>query len=189
MVTNINLSSPESERKITLTGKSTLIVSVFLLVAAIVAYGILTFLKDKYTKEKEQISTEIEQKKEDLRVSSYVDLADFQDRINLLDGVITNRFSWSMFIKDFSMHVLPEVKLSSFSPEGSKLPIKGLAPNYETVFREMNLLKKFSGAELVELKSISEVEIIEGDQSQSGISFNVDMTINKKYLVENNSSN
>jgi hypothetical protein len=187
MVTNINLSSPESEKKPSLTGKSTLIISVSLLVVAIVAYGTLVFLKDKYTKETEQIKSAIEQEKKELIGSDYADVSDFQERINLLDGIISNRFSWSRFIPEFSRYVLPEVKLSSFSPIEGNLPISGTASSYDAVFREINLLKKLSGVESVELKDVSEAVAIEG--MQAGISFNANLKLNKKTFMENNPSN
>jgi hypothetical protein len=187
MVTNINLSSSEIEKKPALTGKSTLIISIFLLVAAIVIYGVLVFLRDKYTKDAEQVKSAIEQGKKELSGSDYADVADFQERLNLLDGIISSRFSWSRFIPEFGKYVLPEVKLNSFSPAEGSLPISGTASSYEAVFREINLLKKLSGVELVELNDASEAVVKEGESAR--ISFKADLKLNKKTFMENNSSN
>jgi Tfp pilus assembly protein PilN len=187
MVTNINLSSPESEKKPALTGKSTLVVSVLLLAVAVISYGALVFLKSKYAKEAAQVKIAIEQEKQLLSGSNYADAADFQERLNLLDRIISQSFSWSAFILEFSKYVLPEVKLASFSPTEDTLPISGIASNYEAVFREINLLKKFSGAETVELKDVSEAAAKEGEQA--GISFSADIKLNKKDFMKNNPSN
>jgi Tfp pilus assembly protein PilN len=187
MVTNINLSSPENEKKPALTGKSTLVISVFLLAVAIVAYGALVFLKSKYTKDTAQTKIAIEQEKQLLSGSNYAEAADFQERLNLLDGIISERFSWSKFLSELSKYVLPEVKFTSFSPKEDSLPISGIAPNYEVVAREINLLKKLSGVESVELKDVSEAVAKEGEQA--GILFSANIRLNKKEFMKNNSSN
>lgn len=189
MVTNINLSSPEDEKKPALTGKATLVVSGVLLVVAISTYGFFAIAQDKNTKEAEQIKSEIEQKKKDLSDSDYAEVADFQERLNLLDKTLSSRFSWSGFILELSKFVLPEVRLDSFSPEEGKddLPIKGKASSYENVVREINLLKKVSGVESVELKDVYDARSTEGQQA--GVAFSAVIKLNKKAFMENNSSN
>ena len=55
MVTNINLAAPESENKVSLSGKSSLIFSVLLLLAAIGAYAVPSYLSSHYLNQKNQI--------------------------------------------------------------------------------------------------------------------------------------
>jgi|GEM_PF-862574 len=187
MVTNINLSAPSGEKAPALTGKSTLIFLIFLLVAVVSVYGFFAMLKSKYTKEEEQTSNIIKQKRRDLSSADYVEIADFQGRLNMLNEIITNRFPWHSFILEFSKYILPEVKLASFAPGEDVLPINGTAPNYEAVIRQVDLLKKFSGTKSVELKTVSEAMAEEGQQKS--VSFQAELKLDKKNFMKNNSSN
>jgi Tfp pilus assembly protein PilN len=173
MVTNINLVGPETEKKPILTGKTTLVLSVLLVAVATVVCGFFYYLKTKYTAENQKTLLEIKQKNDSIVKSNYVDLADFQERIDLLDKIITDHPYWDSFLADLSQFVLPEAKLTYLSNKGGKgaLEIKGTAPNFDVVSRELILLKQFPGADSVELKRVSEAT--SADVSQTGMIFEI----------------
>jgi len=182
MVTNINLVTPESEKKPLLTGKASLALSVGLVILMLGVYGALSYLKWKYSSEKQDTETQIQDEKNKMSGPNYAAVSDFQERLDVLSKVVDDHSYWDAFLKSFSKYILPEVRLTSVSWDEKKnaMEVKGIAPNFEVLSREIILLQKFSGAGSVEFKNAGEKAA--GENSQGGISFELDVKIEKNIL-------
>lgn len=179
MVTNINLVSPESEKKTTLTGKTSLTLAVGLLATTLAVYGAMVYLSGRYSAEKQDLESQIQNGKSELGGPNYANVADFQGRIVLLGKVLENHYYWNDYLKSLSKYVLPEVRLSKFNADSEKksVDISGIAPNYDVLARELILLQRFPGASSVEFRGASE--------SEKGIQFNLSIALNKEALKKN----
>jgi Tfp pilus assembly protein PilN len=182
MVTNINLVSPEVDNKSKLSGKSALVLSISLVVIVALAYGAVVYLKSSYDKQNKALGKSIEDEKKKLTGDSYSELFDFQERLVLLDKIVTDHSYWDLFLKDFSRYVIPEVTLTrlSYIEKGDALKLVGFATNYESLSRELILLRDYPGAKSVEFKNTSEES--GNDASQGGVSLNVDIQLDKSVL-------
>src|SRR4030042_4448625 len=173
MTTSINLVSPENEDKRKFTGKTALFISVGLVIVILGAYGVISIFGRKYSSEQKNLEAQIQDEKTKISGPAYASVADFQERLNLLEKIIADHPYWSDYVKDFSRYLLPDVRLSSFSGslgEG-KISIKGVAPSYEALSRQIILLQKFPGAKSVEFKDSSAAD-------QGGIDFGLEITVN-----------
>jgi Tfp pilus assembly protein PilN len=179
MVTNINLVAPESERKISLTGKTSLVLSVSLVVLIVLAYFGLSIASKQYAAKKNEITLQVQQEKARIQGSEYAEIADFQQRLDLLDKIITEHPYADSFLRNFSKYILPEVKLSSFDwkSDGAKVSIKGTAPNFDVLSRQMILLKSAPFVQSVEFKNATESSGSEG--AQAGVSFGAEFIASK----------
>ena len=182
MVSNINLVAPESEKKPLLTGKASLALSVSLIILALGVYGVASYLKCRYLSEKQNVEAQIQDEKSKMSGSNYAAVSDFQERMDILDKVIGDHTYWDAFLKDFSKYVLPEVRLTSLSWNENKnaMEVKGIAPNFDVLSREIILLQKFSGAGSVEFKSASEKAA--GEDTQGGINFILSVKVDENTL-------
>lgn len=175
MVTNINLVSPEGEEKRKFSGKLALFISVGLVVVILVAYGAISIFNRKFSSEQKNLDIQIQDEKTRISGTTYASIADFQERLNLLEKIIADHPYWNDYVKNFSRYLLPDVRLSSFSGslgEG-KISIKGVAPSYEVLSRQIILLQKFPGAKSVEFKNSS-------GATQGGIDFGLEITVNEE---------
>jgi hypothetical protein len=177
MVTNINLSSPEVTEKRSLTGKSALIFSALLVAVVLIAYLVVSFLKSKYTADDKAISDQISQEQSKINGSTFVNIFDFQEKLNAGEKIIDDHAYWDSMIKSLSGYIIPEVKLTSFSGEkdsvgGGKVDISGIATNLDTLSRELILLKDFPNLDSLEFKNA-------GDGQSGGISFSASLKVNK----------
>lgn len=182
MVTNINLVAPESEKKSVLTGKTALLTSIVFLILTIGAYGVLSYIGNSYSKQKKQIESEIAAGRAKISGTAYTSLADFQERLALLGQVADEHVFMDLFLKNFSRYIIPEVVLKeiAFGSSGNDLSIRGSATSFETLAREMILLKSFPGADSVQFKSGSEkTEVTTG---QNGVSFEINLKLNNTAL-------
>lgn len=179
MVTNINLVSPESEKKPILTGKASLTLAVIFLVIALAVYGAVSYLSGRYLAEKQDLEAQIQNEKSKLSGPNYTTVTDFQERVTLLGKILGNHYYWNDYLKSLSKYVLPEVRLSKFDGDNEKnsASIRGVAPNYDVLARELILLQKFPGVSSVEFQSASE--------DQSGVQFNLNVVLNKEALKRN----
>jgi Tfp pilus assembly protein PilN len=180
MVTNIDLSSSEeapSEHK--LGGKSALIFSGVLVVAAILANFGLNYLKNDYVAKEQQAQSDLATKRIAMSGSAFADLMDFQERLKFLDSTLTNRTDWDVFLKEFSQYVMPEVRLNdlSYDPKAGDLTFNAVAPNIDTVAKEVVLLKKFPQTVAVEFGGAT--ENANGDSAQK-MSFNIKIKLKAK---------
>ena len=181
MVTNINLAAPESQNKINLTGKASLFLSLFLLLLAIGIYGGVSFLSSYYLNGKNQIENKIQAESARISGPAYAEVTDFQERLSLIDKIIEDHVYFDSYIKNFSKYVLPEVRLTSFDWKGedSELALSGIATNFDTLSRELILLKNSPIIQSVEFKSATESS---GTEGQSGVKFDLTAKIKKEAL-------
>jgi len=189
MVTNINLSSPEVANKRSLTGKSTLISSVVLIVIVVAVYVTIFFLKGKYEKQEKEIDMAIEEKQKEIQGPDFTGALDFQERLNLLDKVVDDHAYWDGLFMKISSYIIPEVRLDKFSGKkdgmgGGLVEISGNAASMDALSRELILLKSFSGVDSLEFKQAVEKTSQETDQ-QSGISFDASLKMNKSSFENN----
>jgi Tfp pilus assembly protein PilN len=143
MVTNINLASPESESKPKLTGKTTLVLSISLLVVTVVVYLALNFVSTRYAGQKTKIENQIAQETAKIGGAEFSDIADFQVRLDTLKKITDEHVRLDLFLRDFSKFVLPEVRVGSLAWEYEKnsLSVSGSTPNFDVLTREIILLK------------------------------------------------
>jgi Tfp pilus assembly protein PilN len=175
MVTNINLAAPETEKKTMLTGKSTLTLSIFLVLLTLLVFGTVSYFKSRYSAQVARTESDIAQEKSKISGTTYSDLFDFQGRLTLLNGVLGNHSYWDNFLRNFSQYVIPDVRLTnlSFSEKDTTLNIKGIASNFEVLSREIILLKSYPGADSVEFKSATENTTSGGGQGGVGFELNI----------------
>jgi hypothetical protein len=181
MVTNIDLSSEEqapSDHKF--GGKSALFISAGLIVAAILAQFALDYLKNDYTNKERQAQSELASKKVALTGTAYADLVDFQERLKFLDNTVSGRTDWDKFLKEFSQYVAPEVKLNnlSYDPKNKEFSMDAVAPNIDTVAKEVVLLKKFPQTDSIEFGGAT--ESVDSTDSSKKTSFNVKIKLKDK---------
>jgi Tfp pilus assembly protein PilN len=181
MVTNINLASPESEKKVVFSGKVSLILSLVLLFLAVGIYAAVSFISNRYKSENAQIENQIQTENAKISGPEYAEMADFQEKLNLIEKVLEDHVYFENYIKNFSKYVLPEVRLSKFDwkNEGSEVAVSGIAPNFDTLSKELILLKNSPLIQSVEFKSAAESSNSEG---QSGINFELSANIKKEAL-------
>ncbi len=181
MVTNINLVAPESEKKTVLSGKTSLVLSVLILFSAIAAYAVVSVLSGSYLKQKNQVENLIKTENEKISGSKYADMADFQERLNLVGEILDDHLYLNSYVKNFSKYVLPEVHLLSFSSKssGEEISLSGIAPNFDAVSREIILLKNSPIVQSVEFNSATETS---GTEGQSVVSFGLTVKIKKDSL-------
>ena len=182
MVTNINLSSPEVSEKKTFTGKSVLVLSAALLLVVLAAYGVLSFLKYRYSAEDTVISGQISEEQGKSSGVAFADILDFQERLNLADKAIDDHGYWDSMMKRISAYIIPEVKLTKFSGKKDQsgagiVEISGTAPNLDAISRELILLKDFPNLDSLEFKNAGEAA--GQSNQQSGIAFEASLKINK----------
>jgi hypothetical protein len=178
MVTNINLSAPETERKKTLlTGKLSLMLSVFLVLFSIVVFGAILYFKNSYSAQARQLESEINIERSKTSSATYSDLFDFQERLTLLDGVLGDHGYWDSFLKNFSQYILPDVRLGklSFNKDNKAIDISGTASSFDNLSREIMLLRSYPGAESVEFRGAN-------DGGSSGVSFDLSIKVNQSVL-------
>ncbi len=179
MVTNINLVSPEVENKNKLSGKTALVSSVLLLVMVTGTYIALRSVRSHYSRQEKDLSQQVEQTHSEIAGPNYEALADFQQRLILLGKIMDNHVYFESYLRNFSKYVLPEVRLLAFSWEGqgNKIEIKGIAPNFDVLSKELILLRGNDSIQSVELKSAKEVTAT-GTQ-QGGLNFDLAVTAKK----------
>jgi hypothetical protein len=182
MATNINLSSPEEDEKKTISGKSALIFSAFLLVFVLAVLSVVFFLKAKYAADDRAISDEISQEQNKVNGSTFSDIVDFQGRLDSAGKIIDDHAYWDSMAKRLSNYIIPEVKLTKFSgkkdPTGSKtIDIIGIASSLDALSRELILLKDFPNLDSLEFKNAGTSQ---GQTDQAGgITFNASLKLNK----------
>ena len=181
MVTNINLASPESEKKIVFSGKVSLILSLTLLFLAIGIYAAVSFISSRYKSENIKIETQIRTENAKISGPEYAEMADFQEKLNLIEKVLEDHVYFESCLKNFSKYVLPEVRLSKFDWKsgGNQVAVSGIAPNFDVLSRELILLKNSPLVQSVEFKSATESL---NSQGQSGINFELSANIKKEAL-------
>jgi Tfp pilus assembly protein PilN len=181
MVTNINLAAPEGEKKTLLTGKTSLVLSVVLLLITVGAYVGVIFLSGYYLGKKNQIENQVQTEKARISGPEYAEVSDFQERLNLLDKVLEDHVYFDNYVKSFSKYILPETRLSSFEWKGdtSEITIAGTTTNFDTLSKELILLKNSPIVQSVEFKSATESKSAEG---QSGVTFGLTAKIKKEEL-------
>lgn len=182
MVTNINLSSPELAEKKTFTGKSVLVLSVSLLAVVFAVYGVLFFLKSRYSSQDQVISGQISQEQGKSSGAAFADILDFQERLNLADKAIDDHAYWDSLLKRMSAYVIPEVKLTKFSGKEDQsgagtVEISGTAPNLDAISRELILLKDFPNLDSLEFKKAGASQA--GSSQPGGVTFDASLKINK----------
>ncbi len=172
MVTNINLVSPEAEKKEIVSGKTSLFLSLGLLLITMAVYGGIVFLNNKYSQEKEAADAAIQIEQAKISGPIYADVADFQERVEILGKVVQEHYYWSDYMKDFSKFILPEVVLNNFAGEenADSVKISGSAPNYDVLAKQLILLRSFPGASSIEFEGAKEEE--------GRVSFDASFTIN-----------
>lgn len=183
MSTNINLVSPEDEKKIHLSGKPILAVSGLILIVVFAVLGAVTFLKNKYLADGTEVSAQITQQQSLLNGGKYAEVADFQSRLSLIEKIIEDHTYWDSFLKEMSKYVIPDTKLTSFSGEVDSekivvVDIEGTATNLDTASRELILLKNFPDATSMEFKKVGSEEA--QAEGQNGISFDASLKIEKQ---------
>ncbi len=182
MATNINLIAPESRSKTAFSGKFSIILSMVIVVLALGAYGVIIFLSAKYASADRTAQAGIQSERDKMSGPAFAAVADFQNRLDILDKVIGDHYQWNVFLKSFSKYVLPEVRLKSLAwdEKDDKLNVKGVAPNFDALSREIILLQKFTGAGTVEFKQAGEGTSAE--VSQGGINFELNVKVNRDSL-------
>ncbi len=158
MVTKINLSSGEVEKKKTFSGKTALILSGVLLILVGTVYGALVLAKNKYNSDGKQIMDELSAEKAKMGSPEYAGVVDFQERLSLLDQIIDDHIYWEIFLKKLSMYVVSGAYLKNVSGggEGGEIKVSGAAVDFETVAKELMLLKTFPNASAVKVESVGE---------------------------------
>jgi hypothetical protein len=188
MVTNINLVSQESENKSMLTGKSTLFVSITLVILSIIAYGAVNYLGKNYASKAASQETEIQAEKAKLSSPNYKALADFQERNVLIGKIVDDHSTYEGYFTELSKYILPDLRVTqiSISEDDSSLSLSGITQNYETLSRGIILLQKFPGVSSVEFKNAGASK--SNDESQGGLSFSLSAKINKSSLKASSSN-
>lgn len=182
MATNINLSSPEAVEKKSLTGKSALIFSAFLLVVVFAIFLVLTFLKLKYSADDKAITDQISQEQSKVNGVTFSDIIDFQGRLDSAGKIIDDHAYWDSMTQRMSAYVIPEVKLTKFAGKKDStgagiIDISGIAQNLDTLSRELILLKDFPNLDSLEFKNAGESQ---GQTGQpGGIKFDASLKVNK----------
>jgi hypothetical protein len=183
MVTNINLVSPEEEKKSSLSGKNILVLSASILIVVFALLAVVVFLKNKYLADEKQASAQVEQQQNLLSGKEYLEIADFQSRLNLIEKIIGDHSYWDVFLKKMSGYVIPDTKLGSFSGKMDStglatVDVAGMATNNDTASRELILLKDFPGASSLEFGKMG----IDAGQAegQSAVLFGASLKIEKK---------
>lgn len=184
MVTNINLVSPETEKKTRLTGKTSLVISLSLLALVVVIFFGLVIAKNSYTNEKNDLTKSIQQEKNKVAGPAYAEISDFQEKLMLLNGIIGDHVYVESYLRSFSHYILPEVHLTDFSWSGSDqtLKISGLAPNFDSLSKEVILLKTYAGIDSLELDSAGESQT----SGQSGVQFKISAKLNREAFNKTN---
>ena len=179
MVTNINLAAPEVKSKTLLTGKSTLTLSIALVLLTLLVFGAVLYFKNSYGAQAGQTESDMKKEKSKMSGTTYSDLFDFQKRLILLDGVLGSHSYWDSFLRNFSQYVIPDVRLTSlsFDEKEKTLNLKGIASNFEVLSREIILLKSYPGADSVEFKNATEGTTSGG--GQSGVNFELNIKTNQ----------
>lgn len=181
MVTNINLAAPESEKKINLTGKASLVLSVLLFFLAIGIYAGISLLSSHYLREKNQIESQIQTESAKISGSEYAEMADFQERLNLINKILEDHLYFDSYLKNFSKYILPDVRLTKFESKagGSEIAISGTTSNFDALSRELIILKNSPIVQSVEFNSATEKSNAEG---QRGVIFSLSAKIKKEAL-------
>lgn len=180
MVSNINLVSSEGEKKAGFSGKASLVTSVALLALVILGYTGLKILSSSYAKEKGAVETQIQSEKAKMSGPEYAELADFQERLVLLEQIIGDHSAYDSYLKNFSKYVMPGVRVSNLDWKngGGELSISGIAANFDTLSRQLILFKNSPIIQSVEFKNAAE-SLNEGS---SGVKFTMTLKINKESL-------
>ena len=132
-----------------------------LLVVVFAVYGVLFFLKSRYSLAgSNDFATDIPGAEQKQR-SGVCRHFDFQERLNLADKAIDDHAYWDSLLKRMSAYVIPEVKLTKFSGEKDQsgagtVEISGTAPNLDAISRELILLKDFPNLDSLEFKNAGE---------------------------------
>lgn len=181
MVTNINLAAPESKKKINLSGKTSLVLSVLLLVIAIGIYAAIRFFSNRYINQGKQIESQVQAEKANISGPEFTEMADFQERLNLIDKILGDHIYFDSYIKNFSKYILPEVRLTKFDwkDRENKIAISGTTTNFDTLSRELILLKNSPIVQSVEFGGATELS---GAEGQSGVAFSLSAKIKKEAL-------
>lgn len=185
MVTNINLVSPESVNKSSLTGRSSFLLSIILIVIVASAYGVILYFTRSYTDQNKDLEKSIETEKKKLSGDNYTALFDFQDRLVMLDKIIADHTYWDVFLREFSRYVIPEVTLTKlhYNEKEGILEATGIATNYESLSRELMLLRDYPGTVSVDFKNSKEETA--NSKSPGGISLDVEIKLDKSVLKNN----
>jgi len=176
MITNINLAAPESKKKTILSGRLSLILSGVILALAIGSYGAIIFLANYYSNQKRQVDNQIQIKNAKISGAEFVEQTDFQERLNLLDKILRDHFSFDGYLKNFSKYVLPEVHLTSLSWENSenKVTVLGIADNFDVLSRQLVLLKNSPIVQSLEFKNAAQSSSAE---NQKGVTFGLSVKL------------
>lgn len=182
MVTNINLVSPEGERRNNFSGRLSLILSLVLLVLVGGAYLFIRVMASNYNQKQTELSQEILLEKEKIAGPEYEALADFQQRINFLDKIIDDHIVFDFYLRSLSKYVLPEVRLSNFgwSYEGDTVNMAGTAPNFDVLSKELILLRNCPFVQSLSFKNANET--LGTESSPGGVSFSLTLALNKNML-------
>lgn len=174
MVSNINLAGTEFEKKPSLSGKSSLVISVALLVLAVVIYAFLSIYNNSLSSRKNNLESQIQQEKMKTQGPAYVKLADFQERLMLIKKIIGGYSYPEPYLRNFSQFVSPEVHLTSFSwkNDGQTMTISGIAPNFDSLSKEVILLKTDPEIDSLEFKQANEAA--GAANSIPGVQFGID---------------
>jgi hypothetical protein len=182
MAIDINLSSPEEDEKKNISGKPALIFSAFLMVFVLVVLSAVFFLKSKYAADNRAISDEISQEQSKVNGLTFVDIIDFQGRLDSAEKIIDDHDYWDSMAKRMSSYIIPDVKLTKFSgkkdPAGSReVDISGIASNLDALSKELILLKDFPNLDSLEFK---DAVTNQGQADQAGgIAFSASLKLNK----------
>lgn len=182
MVTNINLSSPEAAEKKSFTGKSTLILSVLLVLVVFAVFLALVFTKNRYVSQEKNVLAEISREQSKVNGTEFSEMLDFQSRLNLLDRAVADHPYWDNLLVKMGSYVIPEVRFEKFSANinsdgAASVEISGLAANLDALSRELILLKDFPGLDSLEFKNAGNSPQTEGQTG--GIFFEANLKINK----------
>jgi len=182
MTININLSSPEISEKKFITGKSALVFSALILVLVFGLYFGLLFLKARYSAEDKDVSEKITQEQNKVSGTTFADILNFQEKLDLADKAIGDHLYWDGMLKKMSAYIIPEVRLTQFSGKvgadgAGVIEISGIAPNLDALSRELILLKDFPDLDSVEFKNAEESQ--EQADQQSGVKFDASLKISK----------
>jgi len=180
MVTNINLVSPEEKNKPKLSGRTSLALSISLLVVAVGVYFALGQISNSYQREKSNVESQIQEEKAKISGPNFSDVADFQGKLNLLEKIIGDHVYLDGFLKNLSKFVLPEVRFTELQWDysGDNLSIKGIAPNFDSLSREIILLKNCPLVESIEFKNAAQSGA--AGTGQVGVQFEMSAEIKKE---------
>jgi Tfp pilus assembly protein PilN len=178
MVTNINFTTPEDKEKIGFSGKISLILSGLLLVLALGIYAVISLFSASYAKQEKETESQIQSENAKIAGAEFTESADFQQRLNLLDKVLEDHFSFDSQLKNFSKYILPEVRLTDFSwEEGeNKIVFSGTAPNFDVLSRQLILLKNAPIVQSVEFKKTDQSASTE-EQKGMLVSFGISVRL------------